>query len=94
MHRASKAGMRSLLVERPLECDFIVIDRGQVVKAIQVCWYLSDENREREFGGVTEVLDRFSGCEGYILTLNQEEMSSGRLPVIPVWRWILQGANR
>ncbi len=76
------------------ECDFIVIDRGQVVQAIQVCWYLSDENREREFGGVTEVLDRFSGCEGYILTLNQEEMSSGRLPVIPVWRWILQGANR
>ena len=75
------------------ECDFIVVDRGQVVKAIQVCWYLSDENREREFGGVREVLDQFSGCEGYILTRNQEEMPSGRLQVIPVWKWILQGAN-
>ena len=73
------------------ECDFIVVDRGQVVKAIQVCWYVSDENRNREFGGVMEVLDRFSGCEGYILTLHQEEMTSGRIQVIPVWKWILQG---
>lgn len=74
------------------ECDFIVVDRGQVVKAIQVCWYLSDENRQREFRGVMEVLDRFSGCEGYILTLHQEEMISGRIQVIPVWKWTLQGA--
>ncbi len=75
------------------ECDFIVVDRGQVVKAIQVCWYLSDENREREIGGVMEVLNRFSGCEGFILTLHQEEMTFGGIKILPAWKWILQGSE-
>ena len=58
--------------------------------AIQVCWHLSEENREREFGGLVEACNAFSGLTGYLLTLNQEELPMKDIRVMPVWKWILE----
>jgi len=72
------------------ECDFIAIEQGIVIMAIQVCWNLSDENREREFGGLMEACSSFPGSKGYLLTLHQEETPIGEIRIIPVWKWILE----
>jgi predicted AAA+ superfamily ATPase len=74
------------------ECDFLVVDLGLVKTAIQVCFHLTHENRQREVDGLSEVMERFPGCTGIILTERQEEMLTVKdrpVRVIPVWRWVL-----
>ena len=73
------------------ECDFLVVDRGQVKTAIQVCFHLTHENRQREVDGLAEVMERFPACTGIILTERQDETLTVRdheVRVIPVWRWV------
>ena len=72
------------------ECDFVVKDREKVVGAIQVCYEFSDENRDREVGGLLEAMDELKLKEGLILTFNQEdefEVDGRRVVVMPVWKW-------
>ena len=75
------------------ECDFLEVDRGEVKTAIQVCFHLTNENRQREVVGLAEVMERFPDCTGIILTERQEEMLTIKdrpVRVIPVWRWVLE----
>jgi hypothetical protein len=75
------------------ECDFVVVDRGQVKTAIQVCFHLMHENHQREIEGLAEVMGRFPDCTGILLTERQEEMLSVEdrpVRVMPVWRWVLE----
>ena len=55
------------------ECDFLIKEKNKIVSAIQVCYEVIDENKEREFGGMEEALDKFSLDSGTILTYNQED---------------------
>ena len=55
------------------ECDFIVVDKGEVVKAIQVCSNLDDDNTKREFGGLIDAMKTYNLTEGYVITLNQHD---------------------
>jgi hypothetical protein len=78
------------------ECDFLVVDRGQVKTAIQVCFHLTHENRQREVEGLAEVMKRFQDCKGIILTERQDEMiavSDRPVRVMTVWRWVLEEAG-
>ncbi len=74
------------------ECDFLVVDRGHIKTAIQVCFHLTHENHQREVGGLAEVEEeRFQDCTGIILTERQDEMlpvKDREVRVMPVWRWI------
>jgi predicted AAA+ superfamily ATPase len=56
------------------ECDFLVVDPGPVKTAIQDCFHLTYEIRLREVDGLSEVMERFPGCTGIILTEQQEEV--------------------
>lgn len=74
------------------ECDFLLAKNRRVMRAFQVCWELSDENRGREIGGLLEALNEFGLKEGVILTHGQErEIKSGgkKIVVLPVWKWLL-----
>jgi predicted AAA+ superfamily ATPase len=55
------------------ECDFVVMEKGQCKKVIQVCEELHSENKNREINGLLEVMHFFGMEEGYIYTLDQED---------------------
>ncbi|MBI3623576.1 ATP-binding protein [Candidatus Pacearchaeota archaeon] len=74
------------------ECDFVIKDGTKIMKAIQVCYNLNEDNKDREINGLAEALKKFGLQEGLILTYDQEdkfELGGKIIKVIPVWKWIL-----
>lgn len=75
------------------ECDFIVKDKTKVMKAIQVCYLLTEENENREMDGILEAMNKLNLKEGLILTNHQEKeikLEGQKIKVIPVWKWLLE----
>ena len=59
--------------------------------AIQVCYELTDDNKDLEINGLLEALDTFNLNSGLILTYNQEDridVNRKNINVIPVWKWL------
>lgn len=76
------------------ECDFITKKGPHITGALQVCFELTNENREREIGGILEATEFFGLKEGHILTNDEEDlliMDEVRIIIMPVWRWLLDG---
>ena len=74
------------------ECDFIIEDRGKIISAVQVCFNLVLENRERELSGLVKTTQAFHLDEGVILTYNQEETilyEGVSIRIEPAWMWLL-----
>ncbi len=74
------------------ECDFLVQEGLKITEAIQVCYQLDYQNKEREINGLVEALIEHNLDKGYILTNNQEDKLSvdGKTLIIePVWSWLL-----
>ncbi|MBI4452221.1 ATP-binding protein [Candidatus Woesearchaeota archaeon] len=74
------------------ECDFVAKEGTKITKAIQVCYSLDEDNKDREIKGLMEALNKFNLKEGLILTYNQDDeirAESKRVIVKPVWRWLL-----
>ncbi len=75
------------------ECDFVVSKGRKVVEAMQVCYELTDVNRDREVGGLVEACLKFGLKKGLILTNDDEgDFVKGgvRIVVKPVWKWALE----
>ena len=74
------------------ECDFLVRDRNKIIMAIQVCYNLNTDNKEREFNGLIEALNEVDLDEGLILTYDQEDtlkIEKKKIIVKPVWKWLM-----
>lgn len=75
------------------ECDFVVAENKKVKEAVQVCWSLTQTNRERELNGLLEAMNKFKLKVGLILTNDQEEdveIEGKKILVRPVWKWLLK----
>ena len=76
------------------ECDFVVKHITSSIKeAIQVCYDLTRENREREVEGLVETMKKFKLKEGLILTYDQEEefkIEDKKIIIKPAWKWLLE----
>ncbi|MBS3149704.1 ATP-binding protein [Candidatus Woesearchaeota archaeon] len=75
------------------ECDFVVKEGTKISRAIQVCYDLNEDNKEREINGLLEALEMFDLKEGTILTYNQEDKLKSKnrnIKVLPIWRWLSQ----
>lgn len=75
------------------ECDFVTEDHGKVTAALQVCYELSQKNRDRELDGLTSAMLTLGIKNGIILTYHQEETivhNGFSLHVLPVWQWLLE----
>ncbi len=75
------------------ECDFLVKEGTKIIGAIQVCFDLNEDNKNREISGLVEALEKFQLKEGLILTYNQaDKLRAGNktVNVLPVWKWLLQ----
>ncbi len=80
------------------ECDFVVkkITAG-IKEAIQVCYELTRENRQREIEGLLEAMKKFKLKEGLLLTYDQEEeikQKGKKIAIKPVWKWLLEKENK
>lgn len=75
------------------ECDFIARSADGTLQAIQVCFELTGENREREIGGLVDACRRIGMDTGLILTWGEERdiAEAGiTISVRPVWKWCLE----
>ena len=78
------------------ECDFIIEKRNKIKEAVQACWELTRENKEREMQGLLEAMEKFKLKEGLLLTYDQEDeiiKNNKKIIIMPVWKWMLQGKS-
>ncbi len=78
--------------KNPKECDFITEEKGKITGAIQVCFELTMENRDREIGGLVSAMSTHGLATGTILTYNQDEIitvGGAEIRVLPAWRWLI-----
>ena len=74
------------------ECDFILKEGVKPIAAIQVCYNLTIENKEREIEGLIEALENFNLKDGLILTFDQEDqfqIRGRKINVLPAWKWLV-----
>ncbi len=75
------------------ECDFLVVKNKEIKQAIQVCYELNEDNRQREIEGLTEAMKKFKLKEGLLLTNSQEEelkLDGKKIFIKQVWKWLLE----
>jgi predicted AAA+ superfamily ATPase len=75
------------------ECDFVVMNNGKLVEAVQVCFELNPDNIKRELDGVVEALTFFNADEGFIVTLDQTdrlEKNDKVVHVVPAHQYLLK----
>lgn len=71
------------------ECDFLIKEKDRITQAIQVCYELNDNNKNREVQGLKEAMKRFNLKQGAIITLdNEEELDD--IKIIPAYKWLLK----
>ncbi len=59
--------------DRTSECDFVVVEKGSVIEAIQVTYEMSEEKtREREFKGLFNACKEYNLNHGLIITYDEE----------------------
>jgi len=78
------------------ECDFIIKEGKKITVAIQVCYELTENNKEREYKGLLEAINKFNLKEGTIITYDQEEKiihEKKHITIIPAWKWLLKEKN-
>ena len=62
--------------ESSFECDFLYGHDSIPENAVQVCYELTNENREREVRGLVETCRKFPGVKPLIITFNQKDKIS------------------
>ena len=69
------------------ECDFLIKQNEQIIKVVQVCWEINNDNMVREVNGIKEAMTETGAPEGIIITNNQEDNLDG-IDLIPAWKWM------
>lgn len=73
------------------ECDFIIKESSGDLSAIQVAWEVTDENRQRKYGGLVEVCKSLKKLGGAIVTRDQdfeEKISGITITCVPFAKWL------
>ncbi len=76
-----------------LECDFVIVDKKKITELIQVCYNLTEENKEREINGLLSAMKKYRLKEGLLLTYNTQEtitINNYKIKVVPVWKYLLE----
>jgi predicted AAA+ superfamily ATPase len=77
-----KGGYEIYFHNKDFECDFIV-KKDEKLVAIQVCYELTRENRERERSGLLKL--KLNLDEKILLTYNQNETESENIKIVAFW---------
>lgn len=68
------------------ECDFVIKEKDKLILAVQVCYDLNEDNKERELAGLKEAMKKLNIKTGIILTLNQEDELEN-IKIMPAWKY-------
>ena len=75
------------------ECDFLCMERGKVIEAIQVTRSVDDASvLKREINGLTEAMNMHGLSEGKIITDDEEgelQQNNMVIKIMPAWKWLL-----
>jgi len=85
-----RKGLETFYFRGKGECDFIARDSKNSLFAIQSCFVLNEENKERELSGLSEAMESLKLSSGTIVTLSQEDsliLNGRRVRVLPAWKW-------
>jgi len=75
------------------ECDFVIKEKAKIIQAIQVCYSIDEDNKDRELNGLLEALKELKLQQGFILTYNQEEeitINNKKIKIMPLWKWLME----
>lgn len=78
------------------ECDFIVFGPGRKPLLYQVCYELTDGNRDREFRGLVEAAGKMGVAAGTLITVSDEgseQIEGVSLAIRSAWRWLLEDSQ-
>lgn len=73
------------------ECDFVIMEKGAITTAIQVCTTITPDNRARELNGLIEALEMYNLNEGTIVTLAQDdffEINGLKIRLVPSYEFL------
>jgi len=73
------------------ECDFVVKEKNKFFP-YQVCFELTEENKERELSSLVSCCNWLETKEGMVLTNDQEEeikINEIKIRIFPVWKWLI-----
>ena len=74
------------------ECDFIIKTKNKL-EAIQVCYEINNETKEKETNSLIEAITNFKLKEGLIITGNyeaEETINGKKIRFAPLWKWLLK----
>ena len=75
------------------ECDYLVMNKGRIESAVQVCRSLDDpETLKRKLRGLLDAMQVHKLSEGFIITEDNEETiteNESTVHVIPAWKYLL-----
>ncbi len=77
------------------ECDFVIGSNRKIEEAVQVCYEINEENKEREINGLVATMKKLKLMRGSILTHEQTEeyvVDGKKIHVLPVFKWLLNQA--
>lgn len=72
------------------ECDFVARNGNNSFQSVQVCFEITEENLDREVGGLVEACKRLGSKEGILLVYDEERETSRdgvKISIVPVWKW-------
>ena len=75
------------------ECDFIVLENNSPAQAIQVCFELHENNRNREIAGLLAAARNLKIREARILTFDQKDeiiIDGLKIEIKPVFEWLVE----
>ena len=73
------------------ECDFLIFDKFKITQAIQICYELNEDNKEREINGLLEAMNEHKLKEGLLLTFDSEEtinIEDKKIKIMPMYKWL------
>jgi predicted AAA+ superfamily ATPase len=74
------------------ECDFVIKSGIKLSKAIQVCYDIGPDTKEREVAGLIEAMESLRIKEGLIVTEDEdykEKIGKMSVTYIPLWKYLL-----
>jgi predicted AAA+ superfamily ATPase len=86
-----RGGRRFYWADDASECDFVRVVGDGAFEALQVCFELAPDNREREFSGLLGAMRALGIREGTIVTLRQTDFAreDGRtVRIVPAHEWL------
>ncbi|MEA3317698.1 MAG: hypothetical protein U9R54_07040, partial [Bacteroidota bacterium] len=78
--------------KKAFEVDFVVHFKKKISHAIQVCFYLSNENRDREIRGLIAAANEIEAEKLFIITHEQDDLinfENNKIIVISYLNWLL-----